>query len=88
MTKEEIELQKLRTETSKMLADMEHNIEQRHHWIETREIRSNHWRETREAQFNHWRRQQYYWIGTVIFAIVAILASPFLTVIAKHYWPS
>lgn len=71
--KNDTEIQKLLVETRKMLADMEHNLEQRHHW-----------NQSREAQHNHWRRQQYYWIGAVVFGCVAILISPFLSELAKY----
>ncbi len=35
----------------------------------------------------HWRHQKLYWTGAVLLAVVAIMASPFLKAMAKHYYP-
>lgn len=35
----------------------------------------------------HWKAQQRYWQGAVLLAALAIVSSPFLTAIAKHYFP-
>ncbi len=80
--KDDTELNKIRVETSRMLADMEHNIKQEMHW----EAQQKQWTVTHDEQSKHWEAQRRHWIGVVIIASIAMAASPFLAAIAKSYF--
>lgn len=55
-------LTKIRTETSKLLADMEHDLSKRHNWAE---------------QERHWKAQRIYWWILAVLGFIAVLINGF-----------
>jgi len=81
-TRDELEFKKLRVETRKMLADMEHDISQREHWKETRDQRL----ESNDAQIAHWKRQQRYWTIIAIVAALGIILNAIAKILPSLSW--
>lgn len=71
------------TSVNKMLADMKHDLNKEHHWDEQAKAQDEHNRERAKTQNEHWNKQKNYWVGTVIMACFAIVASATAVVLSK-----
>jgi len=74
-TREQLEFNKLRIETRKMMADMEHDADTR-----------NHRQAEREDRETHYKAQQRYWIIIAIVASLGIILNAVAKILPSLNW--